>query len=181
MNNLKKRYNEEAVPAMMKKFGYKNRMAAPTVKKIVLNVGISAGLKDKEYTEAVKNTLTRIGGQKPVETKSKKSISNFKIKEGMVIGVKVTLRGGRMWDFLEKLIKVTLPRVRDFRGLAADAFDKNGNYSLGFKEYIAFPEIKSDEIEKIHGLQACISTTAQNAEEGRELLRLLGMPFKDGK
>lgn len=178
MNNLKAQYIKQAVPALQAKLGLKNVMAVPTVKKVVINVGLSQGLKDKEFVDNVKNTLVRISGQKPIETLSKKSISNFKIREGMVIGIKVTLRGARMWDFLEKLVKVTLPRVRDFRGISLKSFDNCGNYTLGFKEYIAFPEIRQDELERLHGLELCISTTAKNFEQGKALLIELGFPFK---
>jgi len=179
MNNLQKYYKEKVVPELAKKLGYKNQLAVPTIKKVVINVGIGPGLKDKDYLETVKNTLTRISGQKPVETTAKKSISNFKIKEGMVVGAKVTLRKERMWDFLEKLIKVTLARVRDFRGVSDKSFDKQGNYSLGFKEYIAFPEITMDEVEKLHGLEIIVATNCKNAQEGRILLAELGFPFRN--
>ncbi|MFH0987838.1 MAG: 50S ribosomal protein L5 [Parcubacteria group bacterium] len=178
MNNLKKYYNEKVVPELMKQLGYKNPMAVPRVKAVVINVGIGKGLKEKEYLEMVKTTLTRITGQKPVETKSRHSISNFKIKEGQVIGTKVTLRGTRMWDFLEKVVKITLPRVRDFHGLTNKAFDNKGNYSMGFNEYLAFPEIKMDEVEKTHGLQVNICTTSKNRAEGRALLAAIGFPFQ---
>ncbi len=178
MNNLQKNYNEKVLSEMREKFGIKNIMAVPRIEKVVINVGIGQGLKDKEYLKTVINTLTAISGQKPVETKARKSISNFKIREGMVVGAKVTLRGKKMWDFLEKLVKVTLPRVRDFRGISPDAFDKKGNYILGFKEYVAFPEIKQDDIEIIHGLEVSINTTANNKEEGFALLSFLGFPFK---
>lgn len=163
---------------MAVKFCYKNRLAAPRLLKVVLNVGLGQGLKDKEYCETAKATLARISGQKPVETKSRKSISNFKIRQGMVIGVKVTLRGAKMWDFVEKLVKITLPRVRDFQGLSLKGFDGQGNFSIGFKEYLAFPEVSSDEIERQHGLEITISTSAKNRKEGEELLQLLGFPFK---
>ncbi|MBI5076903.1 50S ribosomal protein L5 [Candidatus Falkowbacteria bacterium] len=181
MNNFKKQYIEETIPLMMKKFGYKNKMSVPRFGKVVLNVGVSSGQKDKEYLEMIKKTIAKISGQKPVETITNKAISNFKTKEGMVVGVKVTIRGERMWDFLERLVKVTLPRIRDFRGISPASFDGQGNYSLGFKECVAFPEVSQDEIEKVHGLQVCISTTAENAEEGRELMRSLGFPFKENK
>lgn len=178
MNNLKKFYQDKVVAALTEKFGYGNKMAVPTVEKIVLNVGVGKGLKEKDYVENVENTLKRITGQKAVRTKAKKSIASFKIREGMVVGVKVTLRGKRMWDFLEKLIHVTLPRERDFRGISANSFDGKGNYALGFKEYIAFPEIKPDEVEQLHGLEVVVTTSATTDDEGRELLTLLGMPFK---
>lgn len=179
MNNLNKYYKETVAPALMKQFGYKNIMAVPAIKKVVLNVGVGKGLKEKDFIETVKATLTRITGQKPVETLSRDSISNFKIKEGMVIGVKVTLRGQRMWDFLEKLAKITLPRIRDFRGIPNNAFDKQGNYSLGFNEYLAFPEVKLDEVERTHGLQVNICTSAQSKEAGRALLAGLGFLFQN--
>lgn len=178
MNNLQKQYRKEVVPALMKRFGRKNPMAVPLIKKVVINVGIGKGLKEKEYLDTVIKTLTLISGQKPVETLSRKSISNFKIRIGMVVGVKVTLRGARMWDFLEKLIKVTLPRVRDFRGISGKCFDRQGNYSLGFQEYVAFPEIKQDEVERLHGLEVIISMNAKNQEEGRAVLAELGFPFR---
>lgn len=178
MNSLKAQYKKEVVPALQERFGYKNQLAVPNIKGIILNVGIGLGLKDKEYIDTVKSTLSRISGQKPIETLSKKSISNFKIRQGMAVGIKVTLRGARMWDFLEKLIKITFPRVRDFRGLNAASFDQKGNYSLGLKECIAFPEIRQDELERVHGLQITISTTTRNIEEGRALLTELGFPFK---
>lgn len=178
MNNLLKQYNKEVVPALMKKFGYKNPLAAPRIKKVVLNVGIGKSLKEKEYLDTVVKTLTQISGQRPIKTLAKKSISNFKIRIGMVIGVKVTLRGSRMWDFLEKLIKVTLPRVRDFRGISVKSFDQQGNYALGFHEYIAFPEIKQDEVERLHGLEVIISMNAESKEEGLTLLKELGLPFR---
>jgi len=178
MNNLQKQYKEKVVPVLMEKLNSKNILAVPAIKKVVINVGIGPGLKDQEYLNTVKKTLEKISGQKPVETLSKKSISNFKIRIGMVVGVKVTLRGKRMWDFLEKLTKITLPRVRDFRGISDKGFDKNGNYSLGFKENIAFPEIRQDELEKIHGLEINITSTTKNKEEGKLLLSELGFPFR---
>ncbi len=171
-------YKTEVVPKIQKEFGYKNVHAVPTVKSISLNIGLGSGLKDAKFLETAEKTLTRITGQKPVSTKSRKSISGFKIREGMVVGMKVTLRGKRMWDFLGKLIWVSLPRVRDFRGLPPGAFDGRGNYSIGFKEHIAFPEIKSDEIEVIHGLQVTIATSAKNDEEARSLLKHMGLPLR---
>lgn len=178
MNNLQKQYKKKAVPALMKKFGYTNVNAAPKIKKVSINVGIGTGLKDQEFLATVKKTLEKISGQKPVETLSKKAISNFKIRIGMVIGVKVTLRGKRMWDFLEKLVKITLPRVRDFRGISPNGFDQVGNYTLGFKENVAFPEINQDAVEKIHGLEVNIAATTKSKEEGRLLLTELGFPFR---
>lgn len=178
MNNLKEQYIKEVIPALMKQFGFKNKMMVPNLKKVVINVGLGASLKDKEFVDAVKQTLEKISGQRPVETLSRKSISNFKIRIGQAIGVMVTLRGARMWDFVEKLIKVTLPRVRDFRGVPLTSFDDHGNFALGMKEYVAFPEVRQDEMDKVHGLEVCISTTAKNKEQGRALLRELGFPFK---
>lgn len=175
--NLYEKFKKEVVPAMKKEFGYKNIMEVPRVVKIVINAGIGRFVKEPHFIENVESTLTKISGQKPVRTKAKKSISNFKIREGMDIGVMVTLRGPRMYQFLEKLISITLPRVRDFRGVLAKSFDKNGNYTIGFKENLAFPEIKSEEIEKMHGLQVIINTTAKNREEGKALLTHLGIPF----
>lgn len=171
-------YKTEIAPKLQSEFGYKNIHAVPTVTSVTLNVGISAGIKDAKYIETAEKTLARISGQKPVTTKARKSISTFKIRQGMVVGLKVTLRGKRMWDFLEKLIKISLPRVRDFRGLSDKAFDGQGNYSIGFKEHIAFPEIRSDEIEVIHGLQVTIATSAKTALEGKALLKHLGLPLK---
>lgn len=171
-------YKADVVPKLQKEFGYKNIYAVPTVTSVTLNVGLGAGIKDAKFIETAEKTLSRISGQKPVPTKARKSISTFKIREGNVVGMKVTLRGKRMWDFLEKLIKISLPRVRDFRGLSAKAFDGQGNYSIGFKEHIAFPEIRSDEIELIHGLQVTIATSAETNEESKSLLTLLGLPLK---
>ena len=177
--NLKEYYFKKAVPELKKQFGYKNEMQVPKLEKAVLNVGLSKGLKDATFIDTVESTLARITGQKPVKTKSKKSISNFKIREGMIIGMKVTLRGKRMYDFVEKLIKVTLPRVRDFRGLDPKALDNNGNLNIGIQEHISFPEIRSDEIEKLHGLEVAIVTNAKNREEAKALLAALGFPFKE--
>lgn len=175
---LRESYEKNIVPALMERFGYKNRMAVPKLTLVSVNVGMSTNLlKDPKIPETVETTLTRITGQKPVKTLAKKSIASFKIREGQNIGMKVTLRGARMWHFLEKLVHVTLPRVRDFRGISKKLVDKQGNLSLGFKEYIAFPEIRPDEIEKLHGVQVTVSTTAQTREEGLELFRLLGFPF----
>ena len=175
---LREQYEKKIVPALMERFGYKNRMAVPKLKLVSVNVGMSTNLlKDPKIPETVEATLTRITGQKPVKTLAKKSIASFKVREGQNIGMKVTLRGARMWHFLEKLIHVTLPRVRDFRGISAKLVDKQGNLSLGFKEYIAFPEIRPDEIEKLHGVQVTVSTTAKTREEGLELFKLMGFPF----
>ncbi|MEK7681127.1 MAG: 50S ribosomal protein L5 [Patescibacteria group bacterium] len=175
--NLYEKFKKEIAPALAKQLGYKNIMQAPRVTKVVINVGVGRFIKEPHFIENVENTLKRISGQKPVRTKAKQSISNFKIREGMEIGVVVTLRGPRMYQFLEKLVSITLPRVRDFRGLSDKSFDKKGNYCMGFKENMAFPEIKAEEIEKIHGLQLIIKTTAKNKEEGKALLISLGFPF----
>ncbi len=177
--NLKEYYVKKVVPELNKQFGYKNEMQVPKLEKAVLNVGLSKGLKDATFIDTVESTLTRITGQKPIKTKAKKSISNFKIREGMIIGMKVTLRGKRLYDFVEKLIKVTLPRVRDFRGLDTRVLDENGNLTIGITEHIAFPEIRSDEIEKIHGLEVTIVTTAKEKNEAKALFSALGFPFKE--
>ena len=177
-DSFNEQYNKKILPALKEKFGYKNNLAVPKITKVVLNVGTGHGLKDPKFNEAVEDTLLRITGQKPVKTVSRKSISNFKIREGLVVGMSVTLRGARMHDFLNKLINVTLPRVRDFRGLDTKSVDSRGSLNLGFREHIAFPEIKSDEIEKIHGLQITVVTTAKTHEEGLELFSLLGFPFR---
>ena len=175
---LREQYEKKIVPALMERFGYKNRMAVPKLKLVSVNVGMSTNLlKDPKIPETVEATLTRITGQKPVKTLAKKSIASFKVRQGQNIGMKVTLRGARMWHFLEKLIHVTLPRVRDFRGISTKLVDRQGNLSLGFKEYIAFPEIRPDEIEKLHGVQVTVSTTANTREEGLELFKLMGFPF----
>jgi len=176
--NLKEYYFKKIVPELKKKLGYKNDLQVPRLDKAVLNVGLSKGLKDATFLDTVESTLTRISGQRPVKTKAKKSISNFKIRQGMVIGMKVTLRGQRMYDFIEKLVKVTLPRVRDFRGLDWKMLDKKGNLNLGIQEHISFPEIRSDEIEKLHGLEVAIVSTAKNPKEAKALFLALGFPFK---
>ncbi len=178
MNNLQKQYKEKVVPVLVKEFGYKNKLQVPVLDKVTINVGVGQSLKDKDFVETVVNTLGRIAGQKPVKTLSRKSISNFKVREGQAVGVMVTMRGAYMWDFVEKLVKITLPRVRDFRGISPNSFDSKGSYSLGLKEHICFPEINQDEVEKIHGLQINIVTTAKTMKEGRSLLTNLGFPFK---
>lgn len=176
---LKDKYNKEIVPKLMEKFGLKNRMSVPKIEKVSLNVGIkNENSKDAKFVETVEATLTRITGQKPVRTLAKKSIAGFKIREGNLVGMKVTLRGDRMWHFLDKLVNVTFPRVRDFRGISPKVVDKQGNLSIGFKEYISFPEIKPDEVERLHGLQVTVSTTAGDKAKGLELFTLVGFPFK---
>lgn len=178
MINLKEQFKKEIAPAMQEKFGYKNKMAVPHLEKVTINVGISANKKDEKYQDLVEKTLTRISGQKPVFTKARLSVSAFKIREGNIVGAKVTLRKKRMYDFVEKLIHITLPRIRDFRGVSPKSIDKNGSLTLGFKEHLAFPEIDSGELELIHGLEITISTTAKNYEQGFGLFSLMGMPFK---
>lgn len=174
---LYERYTKEIAPALKKELGMTNVMAVPKMEKVTLNVGLSRGLKEASFIEAVENALRSITGQQPVKTKAKQSISNFKIRQGMVIGMKVTLRGAKMYDFVEKLVTVTLPRVRDFRGLSPKIIDNAGNLNIGIKENIAFPEIRADEVDKIHGLQVTITTTAKNREQGEALLKGLGFPF----
>ncbi len=171
-------YKKEVVPQLKKELELGNIMQVPKITKVVLNVGYGRQHKDKAYIDTVERTLTIISGQKPIHNKSRKSISNFKIRQGQPIGVSVTLRGDQMYDFLYKLINITLPRVRDFRGLNGKAFDRQGNYAIGFKEHVAFPEVGADGVEKIHGLQVVISTTAKDKNEGYTLLKALGFPFK---
>ena len=175
--NLKKLYQDEVAPALMQKFGYKSTMQIPRLEKIVVNVGCSEARENAKVLDAVVNDLTTITGQKAVITKAKKSVANFKLREGMPIGAKVTLRGNKMWEFLDRLFNVALPRVRDFRGISADAFDGRGNYALGVKEQLIFPEIEYDKIDKIRGMDIVVCTTAQTDEEARELLKLIGAPF----
>jgi len=175
--NLYEQYKKEVVPALQKKLGYKSVMQAPKISKVVLNVGVGRFVKEPSYIDNVERTLTAITGQKPMRSKAKKAISNFKIRQGMEIGVTVTLRGTRMYQFLEKLLKVTFPRTRDFRGISEKSFDTRGNYTMGFKENMAFPEIKATEIDKMHGLQIIINTTAKSREEGQALLAAFGFPL----
>ena len=175
--NLKKLYQDEVAPALMQKFGYKSTMQIPRLEKIVLNVGCSEARENAKVLDAVVSDLTAITGQKAVVTKAKKSVANFKLREGMPIGAKVTLRGNKMWEFLDRLFNVARPRVRDFRGISADAFDGRGNYALGIKEQLIFPEIEYDKIDKIRGMDIVVCTTAQTDEEARELLKLVGAPF----
>ena len=175
--NMKKLYQDEVAPALMQKFGYKSTMQIPRLEKIVVNVGCSEARENAKVLDAVVNDLTTITGQKAVITKAKKSVANFKLREGMPIGAKVTLRGNKMWEFLDRLFNVALPRVRDFRGISADAFDGRGNYALGVKEQLIFPEIEYDKIDKIRGMDIVVVTTAQTDEEARELLKLVGAPF----
>ena len=175
--NLEALYQAEVAPALMQKFGYKSTMQIPRLEKIVVNVGCSDARENAKVLDAVVNDLTTITGQKAVITKAKKSVANFKLREGMPIGAKVTLRGDKMWEFLDRLFNVALPRVRDFRGISADGFDGRGNYALGIKEQLIFPEIEYDKIDKIRGMDIVIVTTAQTDEEARELLKQVGAPF----
>ena len=175
--NLKALYQAEVAPALMQKFGYKSTMQIPRLEKIVVNVGCSDARENAKVLDAVVSDLTTITGQKAVITKAKKSVANFKLREGMPIGAKVTLRGDKMWEFLDRLFNVALPRVRDFRGISADGFDGRGNYALGVKEQLIFPEIEYDKIDKIRGMDIVIVTTAQTDEEARELLKQVGAPF----
>jgi len=169
------------MPKLKQELGLKNSLAVPKIVKVTLNVGVGKGKDDPKVAETAENTLKRITGQVPVYTKSKKSISAFKVREGMKVGLKVTLRGRRMWDFLDKLVRITLPRIRDFRGLAESSIDRTGNFNIGFKEHIVFPEIKSDEVEKLHGLEVAITTTAKNSQEAMILFKNLGFPIKESK
>lgn len=175
---LKERYEKELVPALVQMLGLKNVMQAPRLEKIVLNIGLGEALENAKAVDAAVDDLSLISGQHPVVTKAKKSIANFKLREGRTIGTKVTLRGERMWSFLDRLMNVALPRVRDFRGVSPDSFDGRGNFTLGFREQLMFPEITYDKIDKIRGFEVTIVTTADNDEAGRALLSLLGMPFR---
>ncbi len=178
MNKLKEQYQKEVVQALMKKFGYKSVMQVPKLDKVVINIGLGDTRENPKALENAMNELAQITGQKPVVTKAKKSIAAFKIREGQDLGCKVTLRSEKMYDFVYKLFNVALPRVRDFRGVSADSFDGRGNYSMGLKEQLIFPEIEYDKVDKIRGMDVIFVTTAKTDEEARELLRLLGMPFK---
>ena len=175
--NLKAKYQKEVAPALMQKFGYKSPMQIPRLEKIVVNCACGEARDNAKVLEAVVGDLTKITGQKAIITKAKKSVANFKLREGMPIGAKVTLRGDRMWEFLDRLFNVALPRVRDFRGINPNAFDGRGNYALGLKEQLIFPEIEYDKIDKIRGLDVVFCTTAQTDEEAKELLTLIGAPF----
>ena len=178
---LKERYETEIAPALKKALNLDNVMQIPRVRKIVVNIGVGEALDNAKALDAAVGDLTQITGQKPVITKARKSIANFKLREGRAIGVKVTLRGDRMWAFLDRLMNVALPRVRDFRGVSPEAFDGRGNYTLGLREQLVFPEIEYDKIDKIRGLEVAIVTTARTDDEARQLLLMLGMPFrKDG-
>jgi len=176
--SLKERYQQEVVTALMERFNYKNVMQVPRLTKVAVNIGLGEALQNPKALEAATHDLTIVTGQKPVTRRARKSIAAFKLREGNPIGVSVTLRGERMWAFLDRLVNVALPRVRDFQGVPADAFDGHGNYSLGLREQLAFPEIDYDAIDKLRGMSITIVTTAKTDEEGRELLQQLGMPFK---
>src|SRR5579875_611403 len=175
---LKEKYKQEVVPALEKEFNYPSVMAVPTVKKVVLNIGLGEALNNRSALDAAAADLATISGQKPVITKAKKSIAQFKIREGMPIGAMVTLRGDRMWEFLDRFMNATLPRIRDFQGLSDKGFEGHGNYSIGLREQLVFPEIDYDKIDRVRGLQVTIVTSADTDREGRRLLQLLGMPFK---
>jgi large subunit ribosomal protein L5 len=175
---LKETYRREVLPALMKEFGYRNPMQAPRVERIVLNVGMGEAIQNVKLLEGATAELGVISGQRPVVTKAKKAIAGFKLRQGMPIGAKVTLRSDRMYEFLDRLVSIALPRIRDFRGVSPKAFDGRGNYTLGLKEQLIFPEIKYDSVASIHGMDITIVTTARTNDEGKALLRLMGMPFR---
>ena len=177
MNRIREQYENEIVEAMTKKFGYKNKMAVPKIEKIVINMGVGEAKDNQKVLDGAVKDLSIISGQKPIVTKAKRSVAAFKLRAGMNIGCKVTLRGEKMYEFTDRLINIALPRVRDFRGVKATSFDGRGNYTLGIKEQLIFPEIEYDKIDKIRGMDIVFVTTANTDEEGRELLRLFGMPF----
>ena len=174
---LKDRYQKDIMPALMKSLNIQNVMEAPRIQKVVVNIGLGEALDNAKALDAAAGDLNKITGQKPIITKARQSIANFKLREGRAIGAKVTLRGERMWSFLDRLMNIALPRVRDFRGVSADSFDGRGNYTLGLREQLVFPEIEYDKIDKIRGMEITIVTTAKNDDEARALLQLLGMPF----
>jgi len=175
---LKERYSSEIAPALMKALNLSNVMEIPRIRKVVVNIGVGEALENAKALDAAVNDMTQIVGQKPVIQKARMSIANFKLREGRAIGVKVTLRGERMWSFLDRLMNIALPRVRDFRGVSADSFDGRGNYTLGLREQLVFPEIEYDKIDKLRGLEISIVTSARTDDEARQLLRMLGMPFR---
>lgn len=178
INKLQTKYNDEVVPALQKTFEYGNVMQIPKIQKVVVNIGLGEAMTNSKALDAAVADLTTITGQKPIQTKARKSIANFKLREGVIIGTKVTLRGYRMWSFLDRLMNVALPRVRDFRGVTPKAFDGRGNYTLGLKDQLIFPEIEYDKIDKLRGMEITIVTSAKNDEEAREMLSVLGMPFR---
>jgi large subunit ribosomal protein L5 len=179
MSRLKERYDKEVAPALKKEFGYSNVMAVPKIQKIVVNMGLGEATQNAKIIDTGADEVARITGQKPVATRAKKSIAQFKVRQGMPIGSMVTLRGDRMWDFLDRLISVALPRVRDFRGVSAKGFDGRGNYTLGLKDQLLFPEIDYMKVDKARGMNISVVTTAKSDEESRKLLQLLGMPFRN--
>ncbi len=178
MNRMKERYQTELVPALQESLGLTNIMQVPQIKKVVVNIGMGEALDNPQARDAAVSDMIQITGQKPVVTKARVSIANFKLREGRAIGVKVTLRGERMWSFLDRLLNIVLPRVRDFRGVSRDAFDGRGNYTLGLREQLIFPEIEYDKIDKIRGMEITIVTSARNDEQAAQLLEMLGMPFR---
>jgi len=180
MNRLKERYQKEISPALMKELNLVNVMQIPQIKKVVINIGMGEALDNPKTLDAAVNDITLITGQKPVVTKARKSIANSKLREDRLIGVKVTLRGEKMWSFMDRLMNIVLPRVRDFRGISPDAFDGRGNYTLGIREQLIFPEIEYDKIDKIRGMEVTIVTSAPNDDQARALLQMMGMPFKKG-
>lgn len=180
MNRLKERYQKEIVPALYKSLDLQNLMQVPTPKKVVVNIGLGEAMDNPKALEAAVADLTLITGQKPIVTKARKSIANFKLREGRAIGAKVTLRGERMWAFLDRLMNIVLPRVRDFRGVSADAFDGRGNYTLGLREQLIFPEIEYDKIDKVRGMEITIVTNAPSDDQAAAMLQMLGMPFRKG-
>jgi large subunit ribosomal protein L5 len=178
MNRMQERYQQEVVPALQNAFNYRNVMEIPRIQKVVVNIGLGEAMGNSKALEAAITDVTTITGQKPIQTKARKSIANFKLREGVIIGVKVTLRGDRMWAFVDRLLNVALPRVRDFRGVSPDAFDGRGNYTLGLRDQLIFPEIEYDKIDKLRGMEITIVTTAKNDEHSRAMLKFLGMPFR---
>ncbi|MDA8202024.1 MAG: 50S ribosomal protein L5 [Chloroflexi bacterium] len=177
MSDLKRRYHDDVVPAMQKEFSYANPMQVPRLEKVVVNIGLGEALQNAKAMDAAVGDLTAITGQKPIVTRAKRSIAQFRLRTGNAIGAKVTLRGDRMWDFLERLTQLALPRIRDFHGVPSRSFDGRGNYSLGLREQLAFPEIDYDKVDRLRGLEVSIVTTAKSDEESKKLLELLGMPF----
>jgi large subunit ribosomal protein L5 len=178
MNRLQERYQKDVAPLLFKSFNFQNVMQVPRIEKVVVNIGLGEAMDDPKALEAAVSDLTQITGQKPVMTKARKSIAAFKLREGRIIGTKVTLRGERMWSFLDRLVNIALPRVRDFRGVSTNAFDGRGNYTLGLRDQLIFPEIDYDKIDKLRGMEVTIVTTAKTDDQARALLQMLGMPFK---
>jgi large subunit ribosomal protein L5 len=178
MNRMQERYLQEVVPTLQKAFNYRNIMEVPRIQKVVVNIGLGEAMDNAKALEAAVVDLTTITGQKPIQTKARKAIANFKLREGRIIGTKVTLRGERMWAFLDRLMNIALPRVRDFRGVSPDSFDGRGNYTLGLRDQLIFPEIEYDKIDKLRGMEITVVTTAKNDEHARAMLKFLGMPFR---